>query len=623
MRTLESPPTGLSAPVITNISTYGISLFWSPPASPNGVIQQYRILYQLDPSTTQSLQEFVSVGGNVVNTSLSGLQAYSAYILHLEAANGAGSIASSSVTFTTKEGYPSGLSDFRVEKVNTGTSVILTWDVPKKPNGIITTYRIYQDSYGVAIYSDIARTFEFRRLSPYTEYSVKQEACTRVGCTLGRVQSFYTAEIAPTSQPSPTFGTVNATQVQLSWQPPLSPNGAIISYEVLRASSTPVRKRDVSSTVRHFSFSELSTFSVSPMNSSQQCIIQHSECPKKDQFVEPLYNNISGPIHSSRSKRQTTSPVNPQVVYRTTDTAHDSFNYTDTGLRPYMDYQYSIRASNSLGFTNSPWQTVRTQQAAPEGVQPPVLSYVVNDITSINISWSLPAQMNGILQGFQLQRNSTVPFSFRPDDVRNFVDTGLAAFTTYSYKLTGCTAGGCTTSEPATIITLEAAPLSVSPPVVVALNSTALSASWSKPQTSNGVITQYKLKMNGEIVFIGLQETYVLTNLVPYMACVFTLTACTNGGCTESGEVTHRTDEAPPTGLSSPLLRVLGSRSIEITWSPPVNPNGVISSYDVRREGKLIYTSSITTSGSLSTSYIDYSVMPGIEYSYTIVARNR
>ncbi|CAG5115548.1 unnamed protein product, partial [Candidula unifasciata] len=209
VRTLESVPAGFSAPGVNNVSTYGVAVGWAPPVSPNGIITEYRILYQGNAAGSSAIQQSVSVPGNRTNTSLSGLEAYSTYTLYMEAANGAGSVQSPSVTFTTREGYPSGLSDFAVEKVNTGTSVILSWDAPKKPNGVITTYRVYQSPYSVAIYSGTARSFEFRRLSPYTEYLVKLEACTRVGCTLGKEQSFYTAEIAPSSQPSPTFGTVN------------------------------------------------------------------------------------------------------------------------------------------------------------------------------------------------------------------------------------------------------------------------------------------------------------------------------------------------------------------------------------------------------------------------------
>lgn len=632
VRTLESAPTGFSAPVVSNVSTYGLSLAWTRPVNPNGIITVYRILYQIGSASSPGVQQSVSVAGNVTNTTLSGLEAYSTYTLYMEAANGAGSVQSPSVTFTTREGYPSGLSDFSVEKVNTGTSVILNWDAPKKPNGVVTTYRVYQSAYTVAIYSGTARTFEFRRLFPYTQYFLKQEACTRAGCTLSREQSFYTAEIPPSSQPIPTFGSVNATHVQITWQPPLNPNGVITSYEVLRASRALRQRRDADSALDHMSVNDLQVFSESLLSVSDGH--RHADT----QSLQEETTNIStgdlldechvvlhagGEVSVTRHRRQASNVSNVQSVYRTTDTAHSSFEFTDSSVKPYTEYQYSIRASNSLGSTDSPWQTVLTDQAAPEGVQPPLLSLITTDIHSINISWSAATQINGILQGYQLQRNTTVPFSFPANSSSNFVDSGLVAYTVYVYRLTACTSGGCTTSDPASVRTLEAAPLLVAPPLVTMVNSTALKVTWTEPQISNGVIIQYRLKMDGKFIYSGLLQVVLLVKLVPYQAHVFTITACTNGGCTESTEVTGRTDDAPPTDLSPPLLRVMSSRSIEITWSPPANPNGVISSYDVRRVGTLIYTTSMGTSGSLLTSYIDYSLDPGIEYSYTVVARNR
>ena len=67
----------------------------------------------------------------------------------------------------------------------------------------------------------------------------------------------------------------------------------------------------------------------------------------------------------------------------------------------------------------------------------------------------------------------------------------------------------------------------------------------------------------------------------------------------------------------------MSSSSIEISWRIPELPNGVITSYDVNRDGRLIYTESIGSSGILRTMYTDYNLSPGTEYSYTVGARNR
>uniref|UniRef100_A0A2C9JJ39 Usherin n=1 Tax=Biomphalaria glabrata TaxID=6526 RepID=A0A2C9JJ39_BIOGL len=622
IQTLQAAPTNLSSPIILSVSSYGVTLSWALPLNPNGIIQEYRIYYQISTGTSPSL---LSVGGNVTSTTVSNLEAYTSYILYMEAVNIAGSVRSPGVSFTTREGYPSGLGNFNVEKVNTGLSVILTWDAPTKPNGIITMYRIYENGSDIALYTGLGQQFEYRRLLPASKYFVKLEACTKMGCTNGQLQSFWTAEIAPSAQPSPVLGNVTSRNVQLLWKPPVNPNGVITAFEVLRVSNSLSRKRRQTLLLEENEEPQ-SLFSIHHVMelSYEAChYLPMYHLIDSGNYLNYIPQNYS--IHSpvlscgaivSRSKRQTTS--DPQVVYRTTNTSGDQFEFTDTNLQPYSSYQYSIRACNSLGCTSSPWQSVTTSQAPPIGVQPPTLQYVSNEIGTLNVTWSAPTQMNGVLQSYQIQRNTSLPLSFSSDAGRQFLDSGLLPYTVYSYKLTACTGGGCTTSLPATLRTLETSPFLVPSPTVQSVNSTVLRVTWTKPLISNGEIIQYKLKMDGSFIYSGLEESFTILYLKPYEQHVFRLTACTNGGCTESGDVTGRTEDASPTGLSPPLLRVLSSNSIEITWSAPSNPNGIITSYYIRRDSRLIYISD----GMVMTK-IDYSLEPGQEYSYTIIAENR
>lgn len=51
-----------------------------------------------------------------------------------------------------------------------------------------------------------------------------------------------------------------------------------------------------------------------------------------------------------------------------------------------------------------------------------------------------------------------------------------------------------------------------------------------------------------------------------------------NGAGEASSEwSTVTTLEAPPTGLATPTLTARGAFSIEVQWTPPTNPNGVIT----------------------------------------------
>ncbi|KAK3603065.1 hypothetical protein CHS0354_015758 [Potamilus streckersoni] len=562
VRTLEAPPTGLPQPVVTVTGAFSINLQWQHPAQPNGIITKYTFVYKIverDP-TVPMVNLSLSVIGNTTNTSISGLRPYADYQLQLQALNRAGSTTTSWVNFKTNESSPSGLGLFDIEKIDTGTSAILRWGAPVHPNGIITTYRIYEGDSSVAVFQGLNQQFELRRLQPYTDYTVQLEACTTAGCTRSVLQTFRSAEIPPSDQSSPLIGEVTSNKVTLTWTRPGNANGLITMYEVLRKSNPRIQKRSLS---------------------------------------------------------------DPVVIYRTMDTATSSYQYTDTNLQPFTEYQYSIRAVNTQGSTQSPWQTAFTQQAPPDGVDPPIVTYLDSNVNALNIKWIAPLKPNGIIQSYQLQRNGSVLFSFSPLDKKEFNDTGLTAYTWYNYTITVCSGGGCTTSEPTLFRTKESAPLSVSPPTVVAINSTAIRVTWTIPQITNGEISIYQLKMDGIIVFKGLQLLYVLGNLLPYHEYSFRLVACTKGGCVESGQVVGITEDDSPQGMLPPALRIMTATSIEVSWLPPEFPNGIITSYDVRRDGRLIYTQSIGSTGSLSTTYTDYNLNPGTKYSYVVTARNR
>ena len=310
VRTMSAPPQGMSPAVSTVVGAFAVEVRWVPPTKKNGVISVYRIYYKKtqDDPTIPANTKSVTLSGSTIVTSISGLEPYSEYQLKLIAFNEAGNISSTWTTFKTGESSPAGLGSFDIERVTNGLAVILRWGPPVKPNGVITTYRIFEHGSSVAVFQGLNREFELRRLEPYKEYSVQLEACTSVGCTRSLPQPFYTAETAPESQPAPMMGAVTATTAVITWSRPSKANGRITVYEVYRKANARIQKRSISEAM---------------------------------------------------------------VVYREYATEGDTFSYMDINLQPFTEYQYSIKAVNSQGGTVSPWQSVFTDQAPPAGVQPP------------------------------------------------------------------------------------------------------------------------------------------------------------------------------------------------------------------------------------------------------------
>lgn len=414
-------------------------------------------------------------------------------------------------------------------------------------------YNIFND--GNLEYSGLSRQFLFRRLEPFTEYTLLLEACTAAGCTRSSPQQIWTDAAPPASQMAPVIHLVNATSIELSWSEPINSNGKIMRYEVIH---------------------------------------RHTK------------ENASG-------ENSTTEEEN--IVFTEYNTESNAFVYHAQHLQPWTTYEYKIRAWNSAGYTDSAWSAAKTSQASPEGMAAPMLTYIPQNPSKIWISWSFPEKSNGVLLSYKLQRNDIpYPFSFDASTF-NYTDEGLLPYTEYNYVIAACTLGGCCSSDHSRIQTLEAAPAIVSPPTLEGIRSTQINVSWSPPQIQNGEIIKYILKLNGDEQYVGKSLFTTVVNLQPYTKYDIKLVACTNGGCTVSASQSAWTMEAPPLNLDPPKLLVTDSESLEITWKAPNNPNGKIQSYELRRNGLLVYSG-------LDRHYKDFMLTPGIEYIYTVTANN-
>jgi usherin len=313
--------------------------------------------------------------------------------------------------------------------------------------------------------------------------------------------------------------------------------------------------------------------------------------------------------------RNGTMQTNEKIVFSEYNIERNTFVHNDTGLQSWKWYDYEICTWNSVGHICSSWNAVRTLQASPEGLFPPEMSYGSMNPTELLFSWSPPRQSNGIIQSYSLQRNGRLcPFSFDAATF-NYTDNKLLPSSTYSYAVLACTSGGCTSNTPTSITTLEAAPSGVSPPVPWVISANQITVSWSPPSLPNGKITKYLLRCDGKEYLAGQGLSLLVCHLQPSTQYSFSLIACTNGGCSANVIKCAWTMESPPENMNPPTLQVIGPESVEITWKPPRNLNGQIRSYELRRDGNIVYIG-------LETRYHDFTLSPGVEYGYTVTAIN-
>ncbi|XP_028328840.1 usherin isoform X1 [Gouania willdenowi] len=558
-QTLPAAPQDMDPPTATPSGAYSIHLKWREPGRPNGVISCYKLVYmkhQLDPTLNSTSVTALTVQDSVLAAFVYGLEPYTQYSVRVEAVNDAGSLASAWVDIRTLEASPAGLANFTVEQREQGRALLLSWDQPRAPNGVITMYNLYSE--GNLEFSGLSRSFLFRRLEPWTIYTLTLEACTSAGCTHSPPQHITTAAAPPASQPPPRPLVIGPDHVSLTWGPPTQPNGPIEEYFLLgRSMEEQVRGRI------------------------------------KEEVIET-----------------------GKVLFRQAASQQDeSFSHTVTGLRPWTHYEFKVCTHNPAGQTCSQWTPITTRQAPPRGLAAPTLSHLKGQPSEVEVSWTPPLEPNGVLQSYRIKRNNvSFSFSFDPT-VLSYKDEDLLPFLTYSYSVIACTSEGCITSPQTNITTLEAPPEFVEPPSVNIITANSFQLSWTKPKTQNGAVREYVLKVNNEEVFRGRDRNATLSGLQPFTSYELVLLACTSGGCTTSINKSTVTEEAPPTDLYTPTLKVTGPESMEVSWRPPEHPNGIITGYELRRNGEVIYVGP-------ETQYHDFTLLPSKEYSYVVRANN-
>ncbi len=81
---------------------------------------------------------------------------------------------------------------------------------------------------------------------------------------------------------------------------------------------------------------------------------------------------------------------------------------------------------------------------------------------------------------------------------------------------------------------------------------------------------------------------------------------------------------AAPIGQPAPILRANGSRSVVISWSKPLETNGIILLYDIQRRlrGQVNTVVVGTVNATISANvYVDRSVKPWTAYEFRVIAR--
>jgi hypothetical protein len=163
-------------------------------------------------------------------------------------------------------------------------------------------------------------------------------------------------------------------------------------------------------------------------------------------------NNGGSPITGYEIERSTDSGSTWNVLVSNTGSV--STTYSDTGLGANTSYLYRVSAINSVG-TSSPSNTSSaTTGTVATAPQPPTgLAATTISSSQINLSWTAPSNNGGsVITGYQIERSTdsgstwSILVANTASTSTTFSDTGLAANTSYMYRVSAINSVG--TSSP-------------------------------------------------------------------------------------------------------------------------------------------------------------------------------
>ena len=235
--------------------------------------------------------------------------------------------------------------------------------------------------------------------------------------------------------------------------------------------------------------------------------------------------------------------------------------YVDGGLAANTSYDYQLESCNDNGCSGRSREVSAT--TAPE--PPSALTAMAQSDSAISITWSAVA-------------GAAYYKLYRSTDGRLFdqigeniaatviVDSGLAANTSYEYRLESCNDNGC--SGRSSVVSATTAPATPSALTVATQSEGAISITWSavagaayyklyRATVSGGSYTQ----VDGDII----ATDYVDSGLDENVSYYYRLAACNDNGCSgRSSFVSATTAPATPLALTASAQ---SDSAISITWS--------------------------------------------------------
>ena len=572
-----------------------VQLTWAAPAQVGSGLSGYTV--NCTPSCTIASQP----GANDTSLVITGLTAGQGYTFSI-VANSTDTQSSSSVQ-TYAVGSATVLSSAQV----TSTSATLTWTAPSNLQGgaaILSYLYVCTPSVGSAVNGiSSSATALITGLSPNTLYSCVVSANDVNGNTsvASSPETFTTMHVAPSAATGLTATTQSTTSVLLDWTAPTQVGSGLSGYTVTCTPSCTIASQPGANATQllitgltpgvSYSFTLVANGtdtqnSVSATASARTVTGAPTNMTASASSASSVLLNWTPPTQVGSGLSGYTVTCTPSCTIASQPGANAT-SLTVTGLTAGQSYTFSIVA-NATGTQSSAAATasVRTLYLAPSA--PRAIAAVAQTTSSVNLSWTVPAQVGSGLSGYTVTCTPSCTIASQPGaNDTSLVITGLTSGTLYTFSVVA----NASDSQNSSAATASARTAYAAPGAVTGLTATAQSTSsvllnWTAAAANGSAsLNGYTVTCTPSCTIAsqpGANATGALiTGLTPNTSYTFSIVANasdaqSSGSATSSAVLTA----SAPGQLVSPSNSVT-TTTATVSWSAPIGSGNAIVGYVV------------------------------------------
>ncbi|XP_075130612.1 phosphatidylinositol phosphatase PTPRQ [Leptodactylus fuscus] len=565
-------------------------------------------------TVVETVQDGIDIEAEQLSYTVEKLLPYTDYTISVSAFTTVGEGPPTDIVIRTSEQVPSSVNNISYQNISS-TSVMVFWDPPMEPNGMITHYTVYaMDLYTKDAFHVITSNTSMliTGLKKYTDYKVRVTASNSAGeSPVSDENNIFvrTLEDEPGSPPQNLVSAgVNATAINLEWSPPAEPNGIITLYEIIYTNSTVILAQNTTSTT--FTITDLNPYTLYRISvraytqfghgnqSTPILSVKTSETAPSSPPYDLLYRNLS----STRVLLTWQPPIfaNGIILFYKINYWNSSHSLTTisndslivlSDLKKYSQYQVVVSGHTIHGDGNQTSEILymTTMEDVPD--DPPYnLSYRTLNSTSIQLFYSPPSSPNGIIKYYTIIcHDVSARARHYSSSTQSIIISDLKKYSEYSITISASTSvgPGPKTSRLLFVRTGEDAP--DSPPENISyrnISSTEIIVSYSPPTIPNGIILYYTVYItwiNGTVERAPDTPdlSLTITGLRKHTSYILKVSASTvKGEGVHSDPVNITTEEdAPSTPPRFLAVSQLSSILVKLSWLPPLEPNGIILFY--------------------------------------------